>query len=676
MERLLIVDDVELNRALLGEMFRTEFMLSEAENGRKAVEILEEKHDEISAVLLDLVMPELDGFGVLEEMIRRGWVGKIPVVMITAETSDTVMQKGYEMGAADIISKPFNPNIVRQRIHNVVEQYSYRHKLEVLVEEQTRELTRQSRELRENSVQLIDILSAIIEFKNTESVQHIYNLRVITKMLLTELANSHKEYGLTEEVIEASSEAAAMHDVGKIAIPDYILNKPGKLTAEEYEIMKTHTIRGCEILEKIATVRNLVYYHYCYEICRHHHERWDGKGYPDGLLGNEIPIWAQAVSLADVYDALISKRVYKDKVESKKAVQMILNGECGVFNPVLISCFLKVLPEIEGYIGQGIQAQRAVKVNATSIEVATAIHRGDISSRTLHLLEMERQKYQILSDLSEEIVFDYDLQKDQMTFSEKYQILTGRDLVVKNFKANLNRYDALSEKEGNRILEIVSHITQDDPVCRFQVHADLDGNGLQWYDVYLYSVWDLEFEPECVSYIGKLINIENQKQEEMRLQLAADSDPLTQLWNRNALKAKIEPLLNHEMMETGALCFIDIDNFKIANDSFGHAFGDSVLKRVAGLLKAGVRTTDLVGRIGGDEFLLFLRDIEGPEAGARVQHILKKMRNEFQDYQVSASVGVALYPHDGQDYETLFRRADESLYAAKQLGKDNFQFYG
>lgn len=675
MERLLIVDDVELNRALLGEMFRTEFLLSEAENGREAIEVLEEKHGEIVAVLLDLVMPELDGFGVLKEMTYRGWIGRIPVVMITAETSDTVMQKGYEMGAADIISKPFNPNIVRQRIHNVVEQYNYRHKLEVLVEEQTRELRRQSKELRENSVQLIDILSAIIEFKNMESVQHIYNLRVITKMLLTELANSHKEYGLTEEIIEASSEAAAMHDIGKIAIPDYILNKPGKLTPEEFEIMKTHTIRGCEILDKIAAVRNLVYFNYCYEICRHHHERWDGKGYPDGLLGDETPIWAQAVSLADVYDALISKRVYKDEVESEKAVQMIMEGECGVFNPVLISCFLRVLPEIEGYIVQGVQERREEKIVPVSVETPVHVSPTDISSRTLRLLERERQKYQILSDLSEEIVFDYDLQKDQITFSEKYQILTRKNLVVKDFKMNLDQYSAVPQEERIHLLDIMNRITPEHPVSRFQLRLDLDGRGLQWYDAYLYSVWDWEYEPVCVSYIGKLINVEVQKQEELRLQMAADSDPLTGIWNRNAMRAKIEPLLQDGVMSSGAMCFIDIDNFKTANDCYGHAFGDSILKDVASLLKAGVRSSDLVGRIGGDEFLLFLRDIESQGVSSRIQHILKRIHMQFREFQVSISVGISMYPKDGTDYETLLSRADESLYHAKQEGKDTFHFY-
>lgn len=673
MQRLLIVDDVELNRALLGEMFRTQYQLSEADNGRVAIEILEQEHEEIAAVLLDLVMPELDGFGVLEEMIRRGWIGRIPVVMITAESSDSVMQKGYEMGAADIISKPFNSNIVRQRIRNVIEQYSYRNNLESLVWEQTQKLRRQSEELRENSIQLVDILSTIIEFKNTESVKHISNIRVITRILLSELSRSHREYGLTMEMVESASEAAAMHDVGKIAIPDHILNKPGKLTSEEYEIMKTHTLRGCEILEKIGAMRKLSYYDYCYEICRHHHERWDGKGYPDGLKGDEIPIWAQAVSLADVYDALTSKRVYKEAVASDKAVEMILNNECGVFNPVLLDCFLKILPKINECLEddyKGMESEKREFAAVTQPEKTP-----DISDRTLRLLELERQRYKIMSDLSGEILFEYDLQEGTLTFSEKYQELTGDKLVYNDISRYKWDVNVISHRTQENFYLAMKEISPDNPSCKIQAQINLDGKGMQWYEVYIHSLWDMEYMPTCISYLGKLINIDKRKKEELRLQKAAERDPLTEIWNRNVMKEKITNLFSRGKLEKGAFCFIDIDNFKNVNDSFGHSFGDSILRRVAQSLRHGIRDTDFLARVGGDEFVVFFLEMGREEVEARIDGMLYDFRRDFSDYHISTSVGVAMYPEDGEDYDTLFKKADDALYQAKQQGKDKQCFY-
>ncbi|MEG1869501.1 MAG: response regulator [Oscillospiraceae bacterium] len=341
-QTMLIVDDIAINRIILSKLFSEKYNILEAQDGMNAIDILIKYGEAINIILLDIIMPVMDGFGMLKEMNKLGFSGRIPVVMITSETSESVMQRGYEMGVADIISKPFSPNITRQRINNIVEQYTYRLHLEKLVQQQTTALRTQSIKLRESSTQMIDILSAIIEFKNTESVSHIQNIRTLTKLLMNELLLQHNEFGLSSDLVDIISDAAAMHDIGKIAIPDHILNKPGKLTTEEFEIMKTHTIRGCEILEKLSSVHLLDYYNYCYEICRHHHERWDGNGYPDGLVGNETPIWAQVVSLADVYDALTSKRVYKQAYSAKKSINMILAGDCGLFNPVLLECFVSI----------------------------------------------------------------------------------------------------------------------------------------------------------------------------------------------------------------------------------------------------------------------------------------------------------------------------------------------
>lgn len=339
---ILVVDDIELNRAMLCELFRGRYTLVEAANGREALESVERYGTDIAVILLDVVMPVINGLQVLEAMRQRGWTGMLPVILITAESSDETFLQGYSLGVSDIINKPFNPDIVRRRVENIIELYDHKRRLEDMIQDQLTVLDRQAQKLKQTNNFVIDTLSTVVEFRNGESGYHIERIRTITRILLEALSNRYEEYHFSAETIETIASASAMHDIGKIAIPDAILLKPGRLTAEEFEIMKTHTTRGCELLSSLHFTNEREYYNYCYEICRHHHERWDGRGYPDGLKGDQIPIWAQVVSIADVYDALVSDRVYKKAFPHKEAVRMIADGECGVFNPSLVRCFLEV----------------------------------------------------------------------------------------------------------------------------------------------------------------------------------------------------------------------------------------------------------------------------------------------------------------------------------------------
>lgn len=339
---ILIVDDIELNRAILNELFYKTYRVIEAENGLRALEAIDTYGDQISIILLDIVMPELDGFGVLRELERRGVSERYPIFLITAEDSDEIINKGYDMGVVDVVNKPFNPSIIRRRVKNTIELYERRFQMESIIEEQTREIEEQAAKLQETSLAMVDTLSTVIEFRDCESGQHIKRIRTMTKILMKALGEVDPAYVFSPQQIEEISVASAMHDVGKIAIPDYILNKPGRLTAEEFDIMKEHTLRGCEILDSVEILKNSDSYVYYWDICRWHHEKWDGKGYPDGLKGSEIPIWSQVVALADCYDALVSQRVYKPPFTHEKAVEMILNGECGQFNPGLLKAFSQV----------------------------------------------------------------------------------------------------------------------------------------------------------------------------------------------------------------------------------------------------------------------------------------------------------------------------------------------
>lgn len=348
---ILIVDDMEINRVILGQIFADRNQILEAENGLEAIEILEARREHIAAVLLDILMPVMDGFQVMEQMRDMGLMEKIPVFLITADSSEESMRRGYQLGAMDIIEKPIVPYFVRRRVESVMELFAARERLSHVVELQGQKLRRQEQEILSLNYSIIESLSTAIEFRSGESGEHVKRIRHLTRLLLKELSRTgKKEYAFSDREIQEIAQASIMHDVGKIAISDLILNKPGKLTDEEFEIMKGHTVMGCQVLEQIPQYKKNRLYQYAYDICRHHHERWDGKGYPDGLKGREITVWAQVVSVADVFDALTNKRVYKPAIPVPEAMDMIFTGQCGAFNPELLEALEKILPQIEGKI--------------------------------------------------------------------------------------------------------------------------------------------------------------------------------------------------------------------------------------------------------------------------------------------------------------------------------------
>ena len=336
---LLIVDDNDINRALLEHIFSSFYPAEQAENGRVGLDAILAAPEKYCAVLLDVVMPEMDGIEVLRRMQAEGLTGKIPAFLITGEASDAVTREAYELGVMDVISKPVVPYVVQRRVNSVVELFRARKILGNKVEEQQSELLLQAQKIIRLNEGMIESLSTAIEFRNGESGEHVRRIHDITRFLLlhTDLGN-----GLNSADIEHIALASIMHYVGKSAIPDSILNKPGRLTPEEFEVIKTHTTQGAELLKKIPQLREHESYRYAYDIARHHHERWDGRGYPDGLKGDEISIWAQIVSLADVYDALVSKRCYKGAFSRAEALKMIREHQCGVFNPLLLDRFFAV----------------------------------------------------------------------------------------------------------------------------------------------------------------------------------------------------------------------------------------------------------------------------------------------------------------------------------------------
>ncbi len=344
-DAVLIVDDVELNRGILCEMLEGEYRTLEAQDGIEALEAMEAHRDEIAVVLLDLMMPRMGGLEVLETMAQQHLLDRFPALIITGETSPEMEDRCLASGAYDFIKKPFQPSLVLRRTRNAAALFTYKNHLEEQVALQTAQLTRQAEALRAKNAQLremnemtIELLSDIIEARNLESGTHVQRVRAFTRILGLRLMERFPEYGLDRNQVEVIALASMMHDVGKIMISDAILLKPGKLTPEEFDIIKQHTILGCEVLDHTSYMWEEDYYRCCLQICRSHHEKFDGRGYPEGLAGDSIPIAAQIVSIADCYDALTNERVYKKAFSPERSYEMLMGGECGVFNPKLMQC--------------------------------------------------------------------------------------------------------------------------------------------------------------------------------------------------------------------------------------------------------------------------------------------------------------------------------------------------
>ena len=496
-QKILIADDSEINRALLMEILGDGYEYLEAENGVRAVEILR-KHTDIALVLLDIMMPQMDGFDVLKVMRCYSWLDEIPVIMISAAEDTANIERAYDLGVADYIRRPFERVMVLRRVQNVLMLYAKQKRL-------TRLVTDQVYEKEHNSVLMISILSHVVEFRNSESGLHVLHIRTLTDLLLHQLADKTDRYQLDESDISLISTASALHDLGKIVIPTEILNKPGRLTAEEYAVIKTHTVEGARILRDLSNTiggENEPLLQVAYAICRWHHERWDGGGYPDKLKGDAIPIAAQVVALADVYDALTSDRCYKPAYDHDTALRMILNGECGAFNPLLLEC----LNESSELLRQELQRNewdrsfhQDTRRLSEEILHREALPREDRSQR---LLNLERERTQFYADQCGGIQFDYDLLSGRVTVTNHYASAAERTQVLDfDHGEGLN---FLSLKDRRRLLEALEKATPEIPQASFPVEVQT-GGGYQPHRLVLRTQWSRGGQRRCVSVAGQLL---------------------------------------------------------------------------------------------------------------------------------------------------------------------------
>jgi len=664
-KKILIVDDTEINRILLAGILADEYDIEEASDGEEAIELLKDaKHAaQFSLILLDVVMPKKDGFDVLAEMHKLKLIELIPVVMISAEVSPTYIDHAYELGATDYINRPFVDAVVLRRVRNTIMLFAKQKYMEDLVTEQIMEKER-------TSSQMVEILSNIVEFRNGESGLHVLHIRVITNLLLQCLRRREPELELTSAQIALIANASAMHDIGKISIDEKILNKPGRLTNEEYEIMKTHTVIGAKMLMNTPQHANSELLRMAHDICRWHHERYDGRGYPDGLKGEEIPLAAQVVSIADVYDALISPRAYKPALHHEEAVQMIVNGECGMFSPRILECFLEIADRVDQELD--IHSPRSVS-NMEIKRVASELMNHSelrITSRTVTLLEQERIKYDFYASMTKEILFEYDRGTGILEFSEwgaKY--LNLPTLIQEPLKDKRLAHWSASTADMQRRL---GETTPDQPVASASYSLNVAG-GARWFKVVARTIWDSEDQPTYAKVVGKLMDIHEEQLKLNEFKKLASRDSLTGLYNHKTIREMIVATLKRGEGRQFLVLLIDLDFFKNANDHFGHHFGDEVLKYVATCILNGIRKEDLAARIGGDEFLVFM-EYKG-DAEKLVDRVFGSASKEYNGFPISLSMGASLYPEDAEDYETLVLRADLALYAAKAAGKGKYLFY-
>lgn len=675
---ILIADDTEVNRSLLSDILSEEYNIIEVGDGIQAVQYLEHNKQEVALLLLDIVMPNMDGFEVLAYMYQRDWIDDIPVMIISAETSPAYIRKGFSLGASDYISRPFDPEVVLQRARNTLMLYAKQARLKKLVDEQVQEKEK-------NNTLMVDILSTVVEFRNGESGLHVIRIRMITKILLEALSRRKPEYNLTPAKIVLISNAAALHDIGKLIVPEEILDKPNKLTREEFEVMKKHPVIGDEMLDSLHFGKDEELVRYAKQICRWHHERWDGKGYPDGLEGDDIPIAAQTVALADVYDALVSERVYKPAYEHDKAVEMITSGECGSFNPILLECFLKQTEKLRQILHENTdESEVLVNVSQQSKEML-ARSKAVVSDRTLTLLERERSKYQFLASISNEVLFEYDVDTDTVTFSERGTEELGLPPIIVSYSTSDAQQELFTElKDAMMVRQSIASSTPQDPITRLKMPLKKPlKNGesvVHWYEIILRTLWIEEQEKQRIcGIIGRISNIHEQFMRTSMLQKLAYQDALTGLYNTAMSRQRVTEILA-ECSQQNKLCamlLFDLDHFKQANDTYGHLFGDRVLCYVAKLMESNIRKSDIAARVGGDEFLIFLQNLDSLDAiDAQCNRIFTNLSGNCGGFNYTVSMGVAIYPTHGVTYEALFHSADQALYYSKNAGRGRYTYYG
>lgn len=706
MKKILIADHSEMNQSLLHEVFASQYEILETDSGEEGFRLIMENKNELAAILVsESVASHISKETALTLSALRIFES-IPVIFILDGNSSAVRRQQFNIPFSEVIDSPVNPYIAKKRVNNLVEFFSNKKELEQLINDQSKMILEQNRELKEqrkkmNSINndMLDTLSMVIEYRDVESGKHIHRIRKFTEVLLRILAEKYPKYNLTEDRIELITSASSIHDIGKIAIPDSILLSPDRLTYEEFRIMKQHTIKGCEILNQLDSVEKNEYFRYCYDICRYHHEKWDGMGYPDGLVGDQIPIWAQVVSLADCYDALTSDRPYKSAYSHEQAVEMIRSGACGAFSEEMMDCFGAALPKfkelaveyadvnnVDRSVSAGVREPKEKNDNeAPAKDVYLKMDRRDLIETIEHLKkvvgEMQKRDSGVLEKISD-FVFEFDLKND-MLHERKGSMKNICGYIPKNY-----------EEAVNILSDCCLDSYKTDFLRAFRlknVREQLENGDECVYLDCLMDIGDDEFsDVKCTavpidedgSITGICFIISRLVKNSVGHSFASDRDIVTGLLNYSGVKKAVDDYIQNDGVNGyHALVMIDIDDFRSVNRAAGYRFGNDILCDITNLLKYQINGGNILGRIEDDNFVVFINDC--PDKEERDQ-IIEDIFNcihktyisgEGRTPELSASIGISLYPEDGKSFEELFENASRAVEIAKLNGKNMFLYY-
>lgn len=651
--KLLIADDSELNRAILVSVLEKNFDILEAADGKEAIATLAAHEGNIAALLLDVVMPEADGFEVLEEMNRRGWIDEIPTIMISVETGGSYIDRAFQLGAADYVSRPFVPNMIRRRVINAILLHTKTRKLTGLIADH---FYRRER----NTDILAAILGYAVEFRSGERGTHMTNVSRITGLLLHRLLERTDRCPIGPEDIETVCIASSLHDIGKLLIPVDILTKPTALTPGEFDIVKQHTWLGAKIIADLPIYQNETLIKYALEICRWHHERWNGEGYPDGLKGEDIPIAAQVVSLADAYDALTSKRCYKEAFPHEKSLEMIRGGECGSFNPLLLECLNDIADTLKHSAGAEAAAEPPAYRWAKELIWKPDDSRQELSSaRMTKQVEQELSKRRFFSDLTEEFWFEFTRHPDAVALSAGAARRTGLPRVIVGPLSCTQLCSVMSADTIQAMRDRLLCAASDETYLEFETELTLDGHP-SLCQIAIQITWASDEPGRFSSLFGRVLDIgERCRRLEDYRQVYIDS--ATHVYNRRYFDDRLRDL-DGEF----TLAMLDLDHFKHINDTYGHLAGDAALSRAAQAIRSAIRTGDELVRYGGDEFLLLFHDMPRNALKKKLESIRAAVESlEFPEYpglRITVSIGGA---HAVGPLADTVQKADQALYHAK-----------
>ena len=697
MKKMLVGDNLEMNKIILSEIFGKEYEIIYTSNIEEFLHLLIHYRDEADVILVNQYIAKSLSSEKIELLEKLNVFKNTPVILIL-DQGHSNKKNTLALPFSDVVHSPVNPYTVKQRVQNLTELFSIKETLENQVQQQMKKIFEQNEALKNkekkiNSINndMLDVLSMVIEYRDVESGKHIRRIQKFTEELLRTLAVKYPKYNIDEEKIALITSASSMHDIGKIAIPDSILLKPGRLTPEEFQVMKQHTSKGCEILEQIDSVEKNDYYKYCHDICHYHHEKWDGLGYPEGLAGDDIPIWAQVVAIADCYDALTSKRSYKDAFSHERAVEMIRDGACGAFSDEILDCFSMVLPKFKAlalkYADKDTDEkenplQKYINDRNDKDDIYAKMSRNDLIEKIEHQKDLIKETHQQDTDVfyaGTDYVFEFDLSHDTM-HERKGQIKDICGYIPKNYEEAVNMLsENCVEDYKNEFLRKFRLKNIDTRTVIFECLIKFSSDEIS--NVRFAAVPITDDNNKISKIFFSIIELHDTVFNNI-YRTSKNYDTITGLFNLNGIKKEINDYLEN----TGRngyhlMILVDGDDFRKINQSTSYKFGNKVLAVLASELKKQIPENALIARVEDDNFLIFIKDCPDREDCLLVvEDLFRAYRHEFKyndkvTVNTTSSVGAVIYPYDGNNFDTLFENASKTVELVKLNGKNMYMFY-